>query len=210
MFFFFAPCEKVWDRFQSRFPRQYRTDHTDPNRTNPFARNPIASEEGGRFHRSVNYSLHLNEWEDGARRRGDAHTSSSVFGSHGRSHRTQSLPSLFALICADDTKGQSFARSQFVASERLERVGSPPHLSLPFLLFPALDDDVIVHLTVLRRCAQSHGIVSLSSLAFFRPVSSSSIPTSSSRHSSRHSSMHSSTHPPSLSRRRPRASPPHI
>ena len=70
MFFFFAPCEKVWDRFQSRFPRQYRTDHTDPNRTNPFARNPIASEEGGRFHRSVNYSLHLN----GKTERGDAAT----------------------------------------------------------------------------------------------------------------------------------------
>ena len=159
---------------------------------------------------SVSELLVAFEWEDGARRRGDAHTSSSVFGSHGRSHRTQSLPFLFALICPDDKKGQSFARSQFVASERLERVGSPPHLSLPFLLFPALDDDVIVYRTVLRRCAQSHGIVSLSSLAFFRPVSSSSIPTSSSRHSSRHSSSHSSTHPPSLSRRRPRASPPHI
>ena len=58
--FFFAPCEKVWDRFQSRFRRRYRTDRMDPNHTDPFVRNPVASEEGGRLHWSVDYPLRLN------------------------------------------------------------------------------------------------------------------------------------------------------
>jgi len=81
-----------------------------------------------------------------------------------------------------------FVRSRCVASERLERFGSPPHLSLPFLLFSALDDDVIVHVTVLRRCEQSHGVVSLSIPAFVRPASSPP-----KRH---HPSSPARTHPP--------------
>jgi hypothetical protein len=122
--FFFAPCEKVWDRFQSRFRRRYRTDRMDPNHTDPFVRNPVASEEGGRLHRSVDYSSRLN-----GRRRSAARRRRTYLLIRFWFPRTKPSHAKLAVYLCLDLCGRCdrsvFARSRCVASERLERVGSP-------------------------------------------------------------------------------------